>query len=109
MKKTLLTFGIGFLAAVLLVSVYAFQTDSDTDVVIMSHTGSMLRITNGAGETKKVEIWGMGPSQSGLQNQINFNKTLLEYKKNGYSLKAISPVSSKGSIGSTVQYILEKN
>lgn len=106
MKKILLAFGIGFLAALLLVSVYAFQTESDADVVIMRHAVDGLDIAHGNGETQQLDIelspMGRG-TKKGLERQTAFAKVLQEYSKQGYSIKTAMAVSG------AYQYILTKN
>lgn len=106
MKKTLLGFGTGFLAAFLLVSAYAFQTESDADVVIMRHALDGLDIAHGNGETRELDIelppMGRG-TKRGLERQTAFAKVLQEYSKQGYRVKTAMMVSG------AYQYILTKD
>lgn len=103
MKKTLLGFGAGLLAAILLVSVYAFQTENDADVVIISRETNKLKISYGTGETRVVDIGPSSKNFTGFDKQTAFVKVLQEYLSQGYSIEtAIATVSD-------TQYILTKN
>ena len=104
MKKTLLAFGTGFLAAVLLIAIYAFQTESNADVVVMSQTSFALRISHGDGETRKLDIGFPGSTKTGIKNQTAFAKVLQEYVSQGYSVK-----TALNFEGVRREYILTKN